>query len=48
MKIEKLLLSFFAILVGLVVAGIGFYFYQSTKVIPQAEVKQLTAQEIFQ
>jgi hypothetical protein len=34
MKIEKIILSFFAVLVGLVAAGVAFYFYQMTKVIP--------------
>lgn len=34
MKIEKLVLSFIALLSGLLVAGIAFYLYQSTKVIP--------------
>lgn len=34
MKIERILLSFIAVLVGLIVAGVGFYIYQSTKTIP--------------
>lgn len=34
MKLEKLILSFFAILVGLIAAGVAFYFYQMTKVLP--------------
>lgn len=34
MKTEKILLSFVAVLIGLIVAGIGFYLYQSTKAIP--------------
>lgn len=34
MKTEKILLSFVAVLIGLIVAGIGFYIYQSTKAIP--------------
>ncbi|HEV2339331.1 MAG TPA: hypothetical protein VGT05_01025 [Patescibacteria group bacterium] len=38
MKIEKLLLSFFAVLIGLIVAGVAFYFYQTTKVIPPNNV----------
>jgi len=33
MKTEKILLSFVAIIIGLIVAGIGFYLYQSTKAI---------------
>lgn len=38
MKTEKILLSFVAIIVGLIVAGIGFYVYQSTKVIPNTKL----------
>ncbi len=34
MKIEKIILSFFAVLVGLIAAGVAFYFYQMTKVLP--------------
>ncbi|MBI4084819.1 MAG: hypothetical protein HY431_02835 [Candidatus Levybacteria bacterium] len=37
MKAERLILSFIALLIGLGVAGVAFYFYQSTKVIPQKE-----------
>lgn len=33
MKTEKILLSFVAVLIGLIVAGVAFYFYQSTKVL---------------
>lgn len=31
MRTEKVVLSFIAILIGLLVAGVSFYFYQSTK-----------------
>lgn len=31
MRTEKVVLSFVAILIGLLVAGVSFYFYQSTK-----------------
>lgn len=31
MSKEKIILSFVAVLIGLIVAGAGFYFYQSTK-----------------
>ena len=41
MKFEKILLSFFAVMIGLIVAGVGFYFYQSTKVIPAKNVKTI-------
>ena len=34
MKQERVILSFVAVLIGLLVAGIAFYFYQSTKTIP--------------
>jgi hypothetical protein len=37
MKAEKILLSFVAVLVGLVAAGFAFYFYQSTKTIAPEE-----------
>lgn len=39
MKIEKLLLAFFAVLGGLIVAGVAFYVYQSTKAIPPSQIK---------
>ena len=38
MKTEKVLLSFVAVVVGLIVAGIGFYIYQSTKAIPNTKL----------
>jgi hypothetical protein len=41
MKIEKVVLSFVAILVGLVVAGIAFFIYQSTKIIPQNKIPKI-------
>src|SRR5438105_2475636 len=34
MRLEKILLSFVAIIVGLVAAGAAFYLYQMTKVLP--------------
>lgn len=34
MNKEKVILSFVAVTVGLIVAGIAFYFYQQTKIIP--------------
>lgn len=42
MKFEKLILSFFAILGGLIVAGVGFFIYQSTKTIPPSQVKTIS------
>jgi len=35
MKKEKIILSFIAVVIGLLVTGAAFYFYQATKVIPQ-------------
>ena len=42
MKTEKILLSFVAVIIGLIVAGVGFYIYQSTKVIPQSKVNTIS------
>lgn len=42
MKKEKLILSFVATLFGLLVAGILFYFYQTTKVVPEANTKTIS------
>jgi len=39
MKAEKVILSFVAVFVGLVAAGIAFYLYQSTKGIPFDQFK---------
>ena len=39
MKAEKIILSFIAILIGLLVAGGAFYLYQSTKVVPETNKK---------
>ena len=43
MKTEKIMLSFIAVLVGLLVAGVVFYFYRSTKVISPVMTKKTTA-----
>lgn len=43
MKSERIILSFVAVLVGLVVAGIAFYFYQMTKTVSEPEEQQKTA-----
>lgn len=37
MSKEKVILSFIAVLVGLFVAGVAFFLYQSTKKIPETE-----------
>lgn len=41
MKAEKIVLSFIAILFGLFVAGIAFYIYESTRVVPKEAVKPI-------
>lgn len=38
MKQERVILSFIAVLIGLLVAGVAFYFYQSTKVVSDTKV----------
>ena len=43
MKTEKIILSFIAVLVGLLVAGVVFYFYEGTKIIPQPQQKTIAA-----
>ena len=35
MKSERIILSFVAVLVGLIVAGVAFYFYQMTKTVSE-------------
>lgn len=42
MKAEKIVISFFAILIGIGVAGAAFYFYQTTKVIPPEKIKTVS------
>lgn len=44
MKTEKIILSFVAVFVGLIAAGIAFYFYQSTKTPEQPQPEQLGTQ----
>jgi hypothetical protein len=39
MKTEKIVISFIAIFVGIIVAGIAFYIYQSTKIVPSSQTK---------
>lgn len=41
MKAEKVILSFIAIIVGLVAAGVAFYFYQVTKTVPEDQNKPI-------
>lgn len=42
MKQERVILSFIMVLIGLLVAGTLFYFYQSNKKVPQIITAQLT------
>jgi hypothetical protein len=42
MKKEKLILSFIAIFFGLLVAGIAFYLFQTTKTVPNTNTKTIT------
>lgn len=42
MKSERIILSFVAIFVGLIVAGVAFYFYQMTKVVSEPEKDKTT------
>lgn len=41
MKQEKVILSFIAVLIGLVVAGVVFYIYQSTKTVSTTQSQRL-------
>lgn len=41
MKAERVILSFVAVVIGLIAAGIAFYFYQMTRVVPADEAKPL-------
>ncbi len=42
MKAEKIILSFIAVLGGILVAGVAFYFYQGTKIISPSKTKTVT------
>ncbi len=44
MKQERIILSFIMVIIGLIFAGIIFYFYQSTKVIPDSKTVQNDSQ----
>lgn len=39
MKAEKVILSFVAVLIGLIAAGIAFYLYQATRTVPTSQTK---------
>lgn len=42
MKKEKVVLSFIAVVLGLLVSGVAFYLYQSTKTVPDAKTKTIS------
>lgn len=44
MKAEKIILSFVAVVIGLIAAGIAFYLYQMTKTIPASKNQTLSVQ----
>jgi cytoskeletal protein RodZ len=46
MKAEKIILSFVAVFVGLVAAGIAFYLYQTTKTVPPEQPKTVTSKTV--
>lgn len=43
MKTERIVLSFIAILIGILVAGIAFYLFQATKTIPSSKTRPISA-----
>jgi hypothetical protein len=42
MKAEKVILSIFAVIVGLIAAGVAFYLYQMTKTLPPSKQETLS------
>jgi len=40
MKKEQVVLSFIAVLIGILVAGVAFYLYQSTRTISQSQIQK--------
>ena len=48
MKAEKVILSFVAVFVGLLAAGVAFYLYQSTQIITTTPEKQTLAEKTQQ
>ena len=40
MKNEQVVLSFIAVLIGILVAGVAFYLYQSTRTISQTQIQK--------
>lgn len=41
MSKEKVVLSFIAVVLGILVTGVVFYFYQATKVVPPSKIKTI-------
>lgn len=41
MRAEKIVLSFVAVLIGLIAAGVSFYLYQTTKTIPSSKTEPI-------
>lgn len=39
MKTEKVVISFFAVTIGIIVSALAFYLYQTTKVVPVKQTK---------
>ncbi len=44
MKAEKIILSFVAVVIGLIAAGVAFYLYQMTKTIPPSKDQVISVQ----
>lgn len=42
MKTEKIVISFIAVIIGILVAGIAFYIYQSMKVLPSSKLRTVS------
>lgn len=42
MKVEKLVISFIAVSIGILVAALAFYFYQTTKIVSTNTTKTIT------
>lgn len=43
MKAEKIVISFMAVVIGILVASLAFYLYQRTKVLPETQTKVATS-----
>ena len=41
MSKEKIVLSFIAVVVGILVTGVAFYLYQATKAVPSSKIKTI-------